>query len=60
MKLLAAAVRPRSSAFKTQPMLLLLAGVGFVALGVAAYPAFIAVGCLFLLIGYRGLTCPKS
>jgi len=35
-------------------------GLGFVALGLRSYPAFIAVGSMFLIIGYRGYTCRSS
>jgi len=38
------------------PLLLFLLGIGFVVLGLKAYRAFIAVGILFLVIGYRGCT----
>lgn len=45
------------AAGKIQPLLLFLLGLGFVLLGLRIYPAFIAVGGLFLIIGYRGYTC---
>jgi hypothetical protein len=35
-------------------------GMGFVALGLRTYPAFIGVGGLFLVIGYRGYTCKNA
>lgn len=41
---------------KILPLLLFLVGVGFVLLGLKTYPAFIAVGILFVVIGYRGYT----
>ncbi len=41
---------------KILPLLLFLAGLGFVWLGLKTYPAFIAVGILFVVIGYRGYT----
>ena len=49
--------RPRYSKGKIQPTLLFLLGLGFVTLGLRIYPAFVIVGCLFLVIGYRGYTC---
>jgi hypothetical protein len=33
-----------------------LMGLGFMVLGLRTYPAFIGVGGLFLIIGYRGFT----
>lgn len=60
MKFMAALSRPRSTAIKTQPVLLFLSGIGFLILGFRAYPAFIGVGALFLVIGYRGFTCKKT
>ncbi len=48
--------RPRYSAGKVQPLLLFLMGIGFVVLGLRQYPAFIAVGGLFVVIAYRGYT----
>jgi len=42
---------------KIQPLLLFLMGIGFTVLGFRVYPAFIGVGVLFLIIGYRGYTC---
>jgi len=59
-KLLATARLPRKSSGKIQPLLLFLMGLGFVALGLRSYPAFIAVGSMFLIIGYRGYTCRSS
>ncbi|NOR20132.1 MAG: hypothetical protein GQ538_08610 [Xanthomonadales bacterium] len=56
-KFLATARLPRRSNGKIQPLLLFLMGIGFVALGLRSYPAFIGVGGLFLIIGYRGYTC---
>jgi len=44
-------------AAKIQPLLLFLLGVGFVVFGFRFYPAFVGVGGLFLIIGYRGFTC---
>ena len=57
MRFLAAARRPRNATGKIQPLLLFLMGIGFLALGLRTYPAFIGVGGLFLVIGYRGYTC---
>ena len=57
MKLPIAGVSPQFSAGKIQPLLLFLMGLGFVLMGLRIYPAFIAVGSLFLVIGYRGYTC---
>jgi hypothetical protein len=48
---------PCNSTGKIQPFLLFLMGLGFMGLGLRIYPAFIVVGCLFLVIGYRGYTC---
>ena len=45
---------------KIQPLLLFLMGLGFVVLGFRSYPAFIGVGALFLVIGYRGYTCRRN
>lgn len=55
-KFLAANRLPRKSTGKVQPLLLFLLGLGFVALGLRSYPAFVGVGGLFLIIGYRGFT----
>ena len=60
MKSPVAGRRPPLSAGKIQPVLLFLTGMGFLALGLRVYPAFIAVGVLFLVIGYRGLTCAQG
>ena len=57
MKLLAAVRRSRNSSGKIQALLMLLMGAGFMVLGLRTYPAFIGVGGLFLVIGYRGYTC---
>ena len=57
MKLPIAGVSSQFSAGKIQPLLLFLVGIGFVLLGLRIYPAFVAVGGLFLIIGYRGYTC---
>lgn len=54
---MAAARLPCNYTGKIQPLLLFLMGLGFMGLGWRTYPAFIAVGCLFLVIGYRGYTC---
>jgi len=56
MKLPVVGGSPQFSAGKIQPLLLFLMGIGFVALGMRIYPAFIAVGLLFVIIGYRGYT----
>ena len=45
---------------KIQPLLLFLMGVGFIVMGFRIYPAFIGVGVLFLIIGYRGYTCRRD
>jgi len=57
MKFMAAARRPRNATGKIQPTLVFLMGIGFLALGLRTYPAFIGVGSLFLYIAYRGFTC---
>ena len=57
MKFLLAGKRPQFSAGKVQPLLLFLLGMGFMVLGFRTYPAFIGVGGLFLVVGYRGYTC---
>lgn len=51
---------PQFSTGHIQPLLLFLMGMGFVILGMRIYPAFIAVGCLFVVIGYRGYTCRRE
>ncbi len=51
---------PRFASGRVQPILLFVLGAGFTLLGVKTYPAFIAVGSLFMLIGYRGYTCKTS
>lgn len=60
MKLPVVGKRPQFSAGKIRPLLLFLMGLGFVALGMRIYPAFVAVGCLFVIIGYRGYTCRRG
>jgi hypothetical protein len=57
MKFLFAGRSPQLAAGKVQPLLLFLMGIGFTVLGFRIYPAFIGVGVLFLIIGYRGYTC---
>ena len=57
MKFLFAGKSPQLAAGKLQPLLLFLMGLGFMVLGFRTYPAFIGVGALFLVIGYRGYTC---
>lgn len=57
MKYLFAGKRPQFPTGKVQPLLLFLLGIGFMVLGFRTYPAFIGVGGLFLVIGYRGYTC---
>jgi len=57
MKLPVAGGRSQLTAAKVQSLLLFLMGIGFLLLGLRIYPAFIAVGGLFLIIGYRGYTC---
>ena len=56
-KFSAATQQSRKSTGKAQPFLLFLLGLGFIALGLRSYPAFIGVGGMFLIIGYRGYTC---
>ncbi len=56
MKLPVAGKHLQFSADKIQPLLLFLMGMGFLVLGMRIYPAFIAVGSLFMLVGYRGYT----
>lgn len=46
----------RFSTQKIHALLLLILGLYFVALGFKSYPAFIIVGCLFVLVSYRGYT----
>lgn len=60
MKLPVVGGRLQFSGNKTQPLLLFLMGIGFVVLGLRIYPAFIAVGLLFVVIGYRGFTHRRS
>jgi len=60
MKLPVVGGRPQFSGGKIQPLLLFLMGLGFLALGLRIYPAFIAVGLLFVVIGYRGYTCRQG
>gem|GEM_PF-3457610 len=48
--------RSQLSAQKIHALLLLILGLCFVALGFRSYPAFIAVGGLFILVAYRGYT----
>jgi len=57
IKFLLAGKRPQISTGKVQPLLLFLLGIGFLVLGFRTYPAFIGVGGLFLVVGYRGYTC---
>lgn len=57
MKLRFAGRSPQLASGKVQPLLLFLMGIGFVLLGLRIYPAFIGVGVLFIIIGYRGYTC---
>ena len=57
MKLPIAGANSQFCAAKVQPLLLFLLGLGFVLMGLRIYPAFIAVGGLFLIVGYRGYTC---
>lgn len=59
MKFLSAGKRPLFAAGKVQPLLLFLLGLGFIVLGFRTYPAFIGVGGLFLVVGYRGYTCTR-
>lgn len=60
MKLPIVGRRPQLSAGNIQPLLLFLMGMGFVIMGMRIYPAFIAVGCLFVVISYRGYTCKQE
>jgi hypothetical protein len=55
-KFSAATQQSRKSTGKTQPLMLFLLGLAFVVLGLRSYPAFIGVGGMFLIIGYRGYT----
>lgn len=57
MKFLAGSKLPCNASGKIQPLLLCMMGLGFVALGLRSYPAFVGVGGLFLIIAYRGFTC---
>lgn len=57
MKTPIAGASSQFSADKVQPLLIFLLGLAFVLLGLRIYPAFIAVGSLFLVVGYRGYTC---
>lgn len=56
MKIPVVGKRLHFSTGNIQPLLLFLLGMGFMVLGMRIYPAFIGVGCLFLVIGYRGYT----
>jgi len=60
MKFLFAGRSPQLAAGKVQPLLLFLMGMGFVIMGMRIYPAFIAVGVLFIIISYRGYTCRRG
>ena len=60
MKFLFVGKSPQLAAGKIQPLLLFLMGVGFIVMGFRIYPAFIGVGVLFLIIGYRGYTCRRD
>lgn len=51
--------RSQMSAQRVHTLLLLLLGIAFIALGFKSYPAFIAVGLLFVLVSYRGFTATK-
>ena len=51
---------PQLAAGNIQPLLLFLMGMGFVIMGMRIYPAFIAVGVLFIIISYRGYTCRRG
>lgn len=48
------------SAQRVHTLLLLLLGIAFIAFGFKSYPAFIAVGLLFVLVSYRGYTATKQ
>lgn len=52
--------RSQQSAQRIHSLLLLLLGLAFIALGFRSYPAFIAVGLLFVLVSYRGYTATKQ
>jgi uncharacterized membrane protein len=58
-KSLIAGDRSKLSAQRIHSLLLLLLGLAFVALGFRSYPAFIAVGLLFVLVSYRGYTASR-
>ncbi len=60
MKFLFVGKSPQLGAGKIQPLLLFLMGIGFIVLGFRVYPAFIGVGALFIIIGYRGYTCRRG
>jgi hypothetical protein len=60
MKIPVVGSHPQLSAGNIQPLLLFLMGMGFTALGFIMYPAFIGVGALFIVIGYRGYTCRRG
>jgi len=60
MKNMLAGMRLQPGTRQAQPLLLFLMGLGFVALGVRTYPAFVVVGVLFLIIGYRGYTYVRN
>lgn len=52
--------RSQRSAQRVHTLLLLLLGIAFIAFGFRSYPAFIAVGLLFILVSYRGFTATKQ
>jgi len=52
--------RSQQSTQRIHALLLLLLGLAFIALGFRSYPAFIAVGLLFVLVSYRGYTATKQ
>lgn len=52
--------RSQLSAQRIHTLLLFLLGIAFMALGIRSYPAFIAVGLLFILVSYRGFTATKQ
>jgi len=60
MKIPVVGSRPQFSTGSIQPLLLFLMGMGFTVLGFRMYPAFIGVGALFIVIGYRGYTCRRG
>ena len=40
---------------KAQPLALMIVGISFLIIGALRYPAFLAVGVVFMIVGLRGL-----